>query len=245
MTDKRPAPEDLHPSVWRASQIARGTTRCVETGHDVLSRQLPGEGWPTATLIDLLIQQPGIGEMRVLAPALKSVSAKGIVLLQPPHPPQAISLAAMGIPPEKLLWVKPGKTADALWSAEQVLKSGSAGALLFWASHIRNESLRRLHLAAQSSETLFFVMRPLSATLDASPAPLRLSLKPADGGVEIGFVKRRGPQRDATLFLPLTVSTVVRRTAVPSLPNKEAVEAKYLDEEAGRNTHPLPVGAGF
>jgi len=59
------APEELHPSLWLASQLARAGTRCVDTGHPVLSKQLPGGGWPTGTLVDLLLQQPGIGEMRL------------------------------------------------------------------------------------------------------------------------------------------------------------------------------------
>jgi len=108
------------------------------------------------------------------------------------------------VPPSQLIWVRATRTADALWAAEQVLRSGSCGALLFWQNTVRAENLRRLHLAAQAGETLFFMMRPLAAGQDASPAPLRLSLRPQAGGIEIGFVKRRGPQRDATLFLPLT-----------------------------------------
>jgi protein ImuA len=67
-----------------------------------------------------------------------------------------------------------------------------------------------LHLAAQAGETLFFLMRPLAAGQDASPAPLRLALRPQAGGVEIDFIKRRGPQRDAPLFLPLTSNLVQR-----------------------------------
>jgi protein ImuA len=198
------APEALHPSLWRASQLARGHTRCVDTGHAALSAQLPGGGWPTGTLIDLLLQQPGIGEMRLLRPALSAVAARRIVLLQPPHPPQALALAALGVAPSQLIWLRAERTADALWAAEQVLRSGSCGALLCWQNHMRSESLRRLHLAAQGGETLFFMMRPLAASQDASPAPLRLALRPAAGGMDIGFVKRRGPQRDAPLFLPLT-----------------------------------------
>ena len=83
------APEDLHPSLWRASQLAHANTRCVDTGHPALSKQLPGGGWPTGTLVDLLLQQPGIGEMRLLRPALAAAASRRIVLLQPPHPPQA------------------------------------------------------------------------------------------------------------------------------------------------------------
>ena len=106
------------------------------------------------------------------------------------------------------------RSADALWAAEQVLRSGSCGALLFWPGHARGETLRRLHLAAQSGETLFFMLRPLAAAQDSSPAPLRLSLRPAAGGIEIGVVKRRGPQRDAPLFLPLTPSLLQRHATL-------------------------------
>ena len=199
-------PEDLHPSLWRASQLARNHARCVSTGHQALDNQLPGGGWPTGSMTDLLTQQPGIGELRLLAPALSQVAKRQIAFLQPPHPPQALALAAMGIPPESALWLRADRTADALWAAEQVLRSGSCGALLFWQHQIRAESQRRLTLAAQEGETLFFMMRPLAAAQNPSPAPLRLALRPQAGGLELEFVKRRGPQRDEPLFLPLVVT---------------------------------------
>ena len=208
------APEALHPSLWLASQLAHAGTRCIDSGHAALSSQLPGGGWPTGTLTDLMLQQPGIGEMRLLQPALAQCAARRIVLLQPPHPPQALALAALGLDPAHLLWLRSSRTADALWAAEQVLRSGSCGALLFWASHVRSDSLRRLHLAAQAGETLFFMLRPLAAAQDASPAPLRLALRPAAGGMHIDFLKRRGPQRDAPLFLPLTPSLLQRHASL-------------------------------
>ena len=46
--------EDLHPALWRASQLARADTRCIDTGFTGLSRQLPGGGWPTGCLVDVL-----------------------------------------------------------------------------------------------------------------------------------------------------------------------------------------------
>jgi protein ImuA len=135
------------------------------------------------------------------------------VLLQPPHPPQVLALATLGVPPSQLIWLRTGSTSDALWAAEQVLRSGSCGALLFWQNQVRSDSLRRLHLAAQGGESLFFMMRPLAAGQDASPAPLRLALRPQAGGIEIDFVKRRGPQRDAPLFLPLSSNLI--QTHIP------------------------------
>jgi protein ImuA len=191
---------------------------------------LPGGGWPAGALVDLLLQQPGIGEMRLLRPALAAVAKRRIVLLQPPHPPQALALAALGVPPSQLIWLRAGRTADALWAAEQVLRSGSCGALLCWQPHVRSDSLRRLHLAAQCGETLFFMMRPLAAGQDASPAPLRLALRPQAGGIEIDFLKRRGPQRDAPLFLPLS-SYFVYRHAPVDRPALAPVAARGLQSQ--------------
>lgn len=214
MQQSIPAPEHLHPALWRASQLAHADTPCIDTGHPVLSGQLPGGGWPTGTLTELLLKQPGIGELRLLRPALAQVAKRRIVLLQPPHPPQALALAALGLAPSQLVWVRSARITDALWAAEQILRSGSCGALLFWVTHARGETLRRLHLAAQSAETLFFMMRPDTAVQHSSPAPLRLGVRPAPGGIAIDFVKRRGPQRDAPLFLPLTPSLLQRHATM-------------------------------
>ncbi|MBJ7311057.1 translesion DNA synthesis-associated protein ImuA [Rugamonas sp. CCM 8940] len=222
------APETLHPSLWLASQLARTASRCTDTGFAALSAQLPGGGWPAGTLIELLLQQPGIGELRLLRPALAGLGQRPIVLLQPPHPPQALALAALGLPPSQLIWLRSGaKSGDALWAAEQVLRSGCCGALLFWQQHVRGEALRRLHLAAQSGETLFWMLRPLSAAQDSSPAPLRLSLRPAPGGIDIGFIKRRGPQRDAPLFLPLS-PTLLQRHATLDRPLPAPAPARSI-----------------
>jgi protein ImuA len=176
----------------------------VPTGYSVLDRELPNGGWPSASLIELLLPQPGIGEMRLLRPAFEALARKRrIALLQPPHPPQIAAWTAWGLPADCLLWVKTTRSADALWSAEQILRNGSCGALLFWQSQMRSESLRRLHLAAQGSEILFWMMRPASSAQEASPAPLRLALRAAPGGIDIDIVKRRGPQRDEPLHLAL------------------------------------------
>ncbi|TWI62126.1 protein ImuA [Pseudoduganella lurida] len=228
-----PAPEALHPSLWLASQLAQSHDRCVDTGYPVLSNQLPGGGWPTGTLVELLLQQPGVGEMRLLQPALMALE-RPVVLIQPPYAPQALGLAALGIPPTQLLWIRnTGKSSDALWAAEQVLRSGSCGAVLLWQQHVRDDALRRLHLAAQSGETLFCLMRPLVAAQSASPAPLRLALHPAAGGIHIDFVKRRGPQREAPLFLPLTPSLLQRHAPLDRPAPAPAPARSVLPELVG------------
>lgn len=194
----------LPSAVWRANQMGSYQTAVIASGHAVLDKELPNGGWPSASLTELLLPQAGIGEMQLLRPALDVIAAKRrVVLLQPPHLPQIAAWTSWRLPVERLLWIKTKHSADALWSAEQVLRNGSCGALLFWQSHVRPESLRRLHLAAHGSEIAFWMMRPLASAQEASPAPLRLALRPARGGIEIGIVKRRGPHRDAPLYLPL------------------------------------------
>lgn len=205
-----PATEHIHPDIWRASQLARSSGRCVDTGFPALSSLLSGGGWPVGALVDLLVQQHGIGELRMMAPALAQVAKRQIVLLKPPHTPQILGLASLGLAPAHLLWLKTETSADTLWAAENVLRGGF-GALLMWATQVRPESLRRLHLAAQAGETLFFLLRPVYAAQDACAAPLRLTLRPAENGIEIGFLKRKGPARDAPLILPLTTPQPTRR----------------------------------
>jgi protein ImuA len=196
--------ESLHPSLWRGTQLARAHGRTVDTGYATLSAELPGGGWPLGTITELLLQQPGIGEMRLLGPAMAAVSDKRpIVLIAPQQIPNAHGYAFMGIDPGKLMWLKAAKSSDALWSAEQILRAGSCGALVLWQQHIRAESIRRLLLAAQSSEMLFVVMRPLARAEDSSPAPLRLAVRAVAEGVALELIKRKGPAAPAPIMLKL------------------------------------------
>ena len=200
-----PLPESLHPALWLASQLARASGECIDTGYPALSAELPGGGWPLGGLVELLLAQAGIGELRLLRPVLSRLASTRIALLQAPYVPHAAAFAALGVARRDLLWLRCKHNSDALWAAEQVLQSGSCGVLLLWQNQVRNDVLRRLHLAAQSGKSLFCLLRPLSVARDASPAVLRIALRPAPFGLRINFIKRRGPVRETPLFLPLQV----------------------------------------
>ncbi|MGH8806975.1 MAG: translesion DNA synthesis-associated protein ImuA [Noviherbaspirillum sp.] len=224
----------LPPAVWRADQMGSYQAAVVPTGYQELDRELPNGGWPSAALIELLVQQAGIGEMRLLRPALDSIARKSrIALVQPPHPPQIAAWTSWGLPAERLLWVKARHGADALWSAEQILRNGSCSALLFWQTQVRPESLRRLHLAAQGTSILFWTIRPLAYARDASPSPLRLTLRPADGGIDVDIIKRRGPQRDETLHLALHDMPAFFSTPTPTREPLERFENACKGDEVG------------
>ncbi|CAB3733360.1 hypothetical protein LMG22037_05791 [Paraburkholderia phenoliruptrix] len=213
-------PEAIHPDLWKGNQLARPAARVVHCGDKLLAAELPGGGWPRGALTDLLVQQTGCGELRLLRPAFERLGSRPVMLLQPPHNVQPTAFAWWGLDPSNLMIVKAPKTADALWAAEQILRAGTCGALVFWQQHVRPESVRRLHLAAQTSESLFFMVRPLATTRDASPAPLRLAIRAAKGGVDVQFLKRRGPARDEPLFVSLTPSPIlnVKRHAIVDRP---------------------------
>jgi len=206
------------PHVWRADQMASYQAAMLSSGFEPLDRELPGGGWPAGGLTELLVQQHGVGEMGLLQPALHALARRPIALIQPPHPPQAAAWAADGFPVQRLLWVSSRRAVDACWAAEQVLRNGSCGGLLVWQSQVRTEVLRRLHLAAQASGTFFWLVRPLACAREPSPAPLRLGLSPAAGGINVSFLKRRGPPREGSLFVPL-VDIPVSHSASVSVPH--------------------------
>ncbi|MDQ8035494.1 cell division protein [Bordetella genomosp. 1] len=225
-----PAPELIHPALWRATQLARGSARAVPTGHAALSALLPDEGWPQGSLTELLTPHPGCGELSLLRPALAALdSGRDIVLLQPPCAPHIAAWMRWGLDPRRLLWLTPANARDALWAADQVLKHGSCAALLCWLPQARPEALRRLHLASQGSETLFFALRPATAAQHASPAPLRLTLAPAPGGFNVQILKRRGPVCDTTLYLPFEESAQRLLPALPAEPLLPALPHAPLD----------------
>ncbi|WOD14289.1 hypothetical protein [Paraburkholderia kirstenboschensis] len=122
-------PEAIHPDLSRGNQLARARSRIVECGNANLASELPGGGWPRGALTDLLVQQTGCGELRLLRPALQQLASKPVVLLQPPHDLQPTAIAWWGVDAANLMTVKAPTTADSLWAAEQILRAGTCGAL--------------------------------------------------------------------------------------------------------------------
>jgi protein ImuA len=215
----------VHPALWRAHQLGRSANATLSSGFPELDVELPGGGWPRRALIELLLPQPGIGELRLLAEALARLSGEGrsLMLFDPPAVPCAQALAALGIAPAALVVVQ-GRAArgcaggrpqnlagrllpnaDTLWALEQSLKSGHVGAVLAWLPPpLKADALRRLQLAAQSHDGPAFLFRDLQALTLPSAAPLRLRLQPAGPDrLALRIVKRRGPALERPLLIDL------------------------------------------
>lgn len=214
----------LPDAVWRGDQLGSYRSTTAATGYADLDKELPGGGWPSSVLVELLLGQAGIGELRLLAPTLGPLtqSGKTVILLAPPHIPFALAFNQLGIDVKKIILVNVDKPTDRVWAMEQALKSTSFGAVLCWLPQVRTEHLRRLQLAAGSGEGLVFVFRPLSAQDQSSPAPLRLICQTAPAGkLSVEIFKRRGPANTESIILPLSIPSIMikplaRAPAVPT-----------------------------
>src|SRR5580693_80953 len=117
--------------VWRLKDAAAAPIRPVwSTGCSSLDARLPGGGWPTASLIEVLLDDTGLGEVQLFLPALvESQRTSGdvpwLVWIAPPHEPYAPALAQQGIELGRLIIVRPATATEALWAAEQALSSGA------------------------------------------------------------------------------------------------------------------------
>ncbi len=203
----------LGAAVWRAHQIGRHAARGVPSRFAALDAELPGGGWPVGGLTELLIERHGIGELRLVLPALAQLAQDGheVLWIAPPFIPYAPALQQHGLALDRLLVVNAPRRADRLWAIEQALKSASVGAIAAWLPEddgalVASDRLRRLQWAAQGTRSLAFIVRPQAARSAASPAPLRLALAPAgaDGErLQVDILKRRGPPLAAPLALAL------------------------------------------
>jgi protein ImuA len=125
--------EALHPALWRASQLGGSRGAVSASGYPALDAQLPGGGWPHGVLTELLLPRCGIGELRLLAPALAAPAdpppalpsgvrpaarpggagmaadaddGRSVILFDPPAALSAWALLQHGLSPQRWLVVR-------------------------------------------------------------------------------------------------------------------------------------------
>jgi hypothetical protein len=196
-------------AVWRAREKAEAPAGAiVPTGWPALDAALPGGGWPLGTLVEFLLPGHGVGELRLLLPALRRLEAgaalgaaragegdaerRWIVWVAPPLAPYPPALGQAGVEPSRQLLVEAEATQDRLWAMEQALHSRSCSAVLAWLDTVDDRWLRRLKLAAEPGRALAVLFRPIRRREQASPATLRLALEPRPDGLDVWVLKSRG-----------------------------------------------------
>ena len=190
------------PSLWRARDFAQTAvgqrSAGIGTGFAPLDAALFDRGWPRGGLVELLGDAWGVGELRLLLPALTALAAtenRWLAWIDPPFVPYAPALEAAGIDLAKVLLIRPEGKGEAIWALEQALKTGACSAALGWLAEaeLRFSELRRLAIAARQGDAWCTLFRPASAAGSASGAELRLRLSPKGCDLlRVEIVKRRG-----------------------------------------------------
>lgn len=193
-----------HPRVWRGGDCARAAAPGIPTGFAELDRRLPGSGWPSGTLTEILVEHHGVGELQLLMPAIARLTEDGrwLAIISPPCIPYAPALAARGVRLERLLMIRAPSASDSLWACEQVLRASCSGIALLWLDRIHDRALRRLQLAAEDGGTTLILFRTAPAAT-ATMAALRLHVSRAQNRTVIRILKRRGGDLTSPLLLDL------------------------------------------
>ena len=192
-----------HPAVWCGGQYAKVAVESVPSGFAELDALLPGGGWPRAALTELLVAQSGIGELRLLGPALARLSReeKWLVLVAPPYLPYAPAFEALSVDLSRLIVVESRADAQTLWATERCLRSGACSAVIAWPGAAAERALRRLQSAAEQGKAMGVVFSPLRCAAQPSPAPLRIQLASERNRLTLHVLKRRGGGWAAPLAL--------------------------------------------
>jgi hypothetical protein len=190
-----------NPRLWRGHSQAYAAPG-LASGYEALDRHLPGGGWPQSSLTEILVDHYGIGELRLLMPALVALSAEDnsedvteprwIAWVAPPFQPYPPALQQWGINLSRMLIVRPKNDSEMLWSAEQALSSGTCAAVLLWPGVLDDQAGRRLQLAAEKGSSWAIAFRPPATRSEPSAAALRIELQSNAAGTRLAILKNRG-----------------------------------------------------
>jgi protein ImuA len=160
----------------------------------------------------------------------------------------APALEACGIDLRRFAIAQTSSNQETLWAMEQALLSNAVKSVFAWiASHSKFVSqsfkhsqphdftLRRIALAARKSESLCFLMRPLSAARRASPCELRITIAPASRNeIEVTILKHRGLLHETSLRIdPRELACLAPHRVPIVLPNVVTTARNPAVESSG------------
>jgi protein ImuA len=213
--------------IWRAKTGIATPRAALPSGSAELDRALHG-GWPSGALTELLLEQNGIGELRLLMPLFAAREQDGQALQQaqqqvshqtqqqapqqvwidPPLQPYAPALRQCGVALADIVIVRPPDREQWLWACVQALRVGRQVAVLCWSNRhrLRYADLRQLQVAANEHGSQGFLLRDLASDRrilqHSTPAPLRLHLRADAAALHIEVLKQRGSAAGQQIALP-------------------------------------------
>jgi len=180
------------PALWRGRD-RYNDEESIPTGFASLDDALPARGWCIGGVTELLLGQQGIGELSLLLPALRHITAQGqwVALIHPPHIPYAPALTNAGIRLDRLLIINAQDDSNTLWATEQVLRAGLFASVIAWVERSTAQKQRRLQLAAEMGNTWATVYRPLHSQQQHSPVSTRMRVDIVSKKLTLDIIKVR------------------------------------------------------
>jgi protein ImuA len=181
--------------IWRGDALGFSNEPVLSSGFAELDRELPGGGWPTRNLTELLLPVEGLGEISLLSPPLAKTTHNGrnILLVGPPFLPYMHAWENLNIDSRRIVIARVYKPAERLWVLEQSIRSAAFGVVIGWLPEVSQQTTRKLQILARSAAGLVFLLRPARAQSEPSAAPLRLLLGSARRHtLSLYLLKRRG-----------------------------------------------------
>lgn len=163
--------------VWRASEPAPRPAPGLPSQLGAFDDALPSAGWPRGALTEVLLPAEGVGELALVLPALAELTKAGqwVAVVAPPFVPYVAGWRGFGVDMARVVIVRASER-EALWAAEQCLRSGSCSAVLCWSRTGDDRALRRLQVAADTGRAVGFLFRDRKFADNPSPAALRVEL---------------------------------------------------------------------
>lgn len=171
-----------------------------------LDAHLPWGGLPLAGLHEVLAEDPGAGmgfTALLLARAMAALPGRSVLWIAPEPDAYPPGLAALGLDAARLILVRAPRPADALWAAEEGLRSPAIAACLVLGATPDLTATRRLQLAAETGGGIALLLRETAE--DSGPGAAltrwRLAPRPATGASphhlgdaawEISLLRARG-----------------------------------------------------
>ncbi|HUW83288.1 MAG TPA: hypothetical protein VMZ31_10870 [Phycisphaerae bacterium] len=155
----------------------------IGTGLAALDERLAGGGLPTGSIVELIGSGRACGGLALATWLTARAASDGgqVVVIDSAgdfYPPAAEQL---GLGADRMVLVHPRREVDALWAAEQSLRSPTVAAVLLTCLlRVEHRQSRRLQLAAEAGGGIGLLVRPIKAQARGrvSTAAVRLLVGP-------------------------------------------------------------------
>ena len=206
--------------LWKASKIDNEYGQTVSSGFDILDKELPGLGWPQSGVTEILYDHVGIGELKLMMPAISRLSRsqnRWVALVDPPHIPYAPALEHEGVDLTRLLIITKKTLKDYLWALEKSISSKSCRAVIAWPNQIKDAQVRRLQVASREGNCWTILLRSEKLASRTSPAELRVRLRSCPSAentnMRVKILKRHGSWQSPEFKITLLDKLHQRRRA--------------------------------